>query len=165
MKQVSVVLCFHAHEPLWDLPRRLQRSSRDRRVRHAIVPESYIRRRMREGRNVYRDLIGFAERRNVTVALDATNELLFQLRQHAPGTYRGLGRAYRRRVLYPMYTTAHHTHAALLTSEEFLDEVRLNHELLHDDLGVPRPSRRGLFFTECSIDQKLIPAAEQAGFD
>src|SRR5215813_2605746 len=97
MKTVHAILCFHAHEPLWDLPRRLQRSSRDRRVRHAIVPESYIRRRMREGRNVYRDLIGFAVRRGVTVAIDATNELLFQLRQSAPGTYRELGRAYRRK--------------------------------------------------------------------
>ena len=165
MKTVRVVLSFHAHEPLWDLPRRLQRSSRDRRVRHAIVPESYIRRRMREGRNVYRDLIGFAERRGISVAIDATNELLFQLRQNAPGTYRELGRAYRRKLLYPMYTTAHHTHAALLNPEEFLDEVRLNHELLHDDLGVPLPARRGLFFTECSIDSKLIPAAEEAGYD
>jgi hypothetical protein len=165
MKTVRVVLSFHAHEPLWDLPRRLQRSSRDRRVRHAIVPESYIRRRMREGRNVYRDLIGFAERRGVSVAVDATNELLFQLRQNAPGTYRELGRAYRRKLLYPMYTTAHHTHAALLAPEEFLDEVRLNHELLHDDLGVPLPARRGLFFTECSIDAKLVPAAEGAGYD
>jgi hypothetical protein len=163
-KGMRVILCFHAHEPLWDLPRQLQRSSHDRRVRHGIVSESYIRRRMREGRNVYRDLIGFAERRRITVAIDATNELLYQLRKHAPGTYREIGRAYRRRLFYPVYTPAHHTHAALLGEADFIDELRLNEEMLHDDLGVPRPEKRGIFFTECSIDSVLVPAAERAGF-
>lgn len=163
MKNLYVILAFHAHEPLWDLPRRLIRGASDRRVAASVLPESYIRRRFKEGRNVYRDLIGLAEALGAPVALDATNELLYQIRRYGPGTFRELARAYREGIVAPVYACAHHTHGVFLDADELQDELRLNRELLHDVLGAPRPRRPGLFFTECSIDGRLVDAAERAG--
>lgn len=165
MKNLYVILAFHAHEPLWDLPRRLIRGAGDRRIADAVLPESYIRRRFNEGRNVYRDLVAFAETLGVPVALDATNELYYQIRRYGPGTLRELTRAFQARVLAPIYTQAHHTHATLLRSEELADEIRLNRELLHDVIGAPRPRRAGLFFTECSIEARHLAEVEKCGIE
>ncbi len=164
MKRIHVILAFHAHEPLWDLPRHLQKTATDRRVAAGVVGESWVRRRIKEGRNVYRDLVAFADKLAAPVVLDATNELLFQLRRHTPGTFRQLQASYRDGTIAPMYVTAHHTHPALLDGEEFLDELRLNREAIHGLLGAPEPRRRGVFFTECSIDSRLVPALEGAGY-
>ncbi|MBI4510260.1 MAG: hypothetical protein HY698_11550 [Deltaproteobacteria bacterium] len=165
VKNLYVILAFHAHEPLWDLPRRLIRGATDRRVADAVLPESYIRRRFKEGRNVYRDLVALAESLGIPVALDITNELLFQIRRYGPGTLRELCRAYRDGVIAPLYTCAHHAHPALLSGEELADELRLNQEFLHDVLGVPRPRRPGIFFTECSIDGRHVPVVEAMGLE
>jgi hypothetical protein len=165
MKRVDVILAFHAHEPLWDLPRHLQRVAPDRRVAAGVLGESWVRRRVKEGRNVYRDLIAFAERLAAPVTLDASNELLFQLRRQAPGTFRQLAASYRAGRIAPIYLAAHHTHPALLDAPDLLDELRLNREAIHGLLGAPLPRRRGVFFTECSVDTRLVPALEEAGYD
>jgi hypothetical protein len=164
-KRVRVVLAFHAHEPLWDTPRRLQRGILDRRLASALTGESYIRKRVKEGRNVYRDLVTFAEQLGAPVTLDISNELVQQLQHVMPSTFQELKRAYAARVLRPVYLPAHHTHAALITPEELVDEIRLNEECVHQLLEAPRPLRRGLFFTECSIDRRLVPTVEQLGID
>jgi hypothetical protein len=165
VKDLHVIFSFHAHEPLWDLPRRLVRGAIDRRVSDAVLPESYIRRRFKEGRNVYRDMIAFAETLGAPLAVDMTNELLHQIRRYGPGTMRELVRAFRDGILTPVYTMAHHTHPTLLTSGELLDELRLNQELLHDVLEVPAPPRKGVFFTENSVEARHLPFVEQAGID
>jgi Glycosyl hydrolase family 57 len=164
VKKVHVILAFHAHEPLWDLPRRLQRTALDRRIASGVLGESWVRRRVKEGRNVYRDLIAFATRLAAPLALDLSNELLHQLRRHTPGTFRQLAASYRSGLLAPVYLAAHHTHPALLEPDEFIDELRLNREAIHGVLGAPEPRRRGVFFTECSVDSRLVPALESAGY-
>jgi hypothetical protein len=67
--------------------------------------------------------------------------------------------------LRPVYVPAHHTHPVLLDAGELLDELRLNAEAIHERLSAPVPARRGLFFTECSIDRRLVPAVEAMGID
>ena len=146
------------------MPRHLQRSAPDRRIASGIVGESWIRRRLKEGRNIYRDLIAFADRIGAPVALDATNELLHQLRRHAPSTLQKLAGAYQAGTIVPVYVAAHHTHPALLESDEFIDELRLNREAIHGLLGAPEPMLAGLFFTECSIDTRHVSALEHAGY-
>ena len=42
MKQVYVILAFHAHEPLWDLPNELAALMDDPEIRDAIRGENYV---------------------------------------------------------------------------------------------------------------------------
>jgi hypothetical protein len=161
-KRVHVILAFHAHEPLWDLPAHLQAASPDMRVVQAVPPENYLRRRAKEGRNIYRDLLVFARAMGVRVTLDISNDLLQQLRAILPRTFEELQRAYRASVIYPLYTTAHHTHVALLEPDELGEELRLNEEALHDLVGAPRPRHRTFFFTECSVHPRFFPVLEAA---
>jgi hypothetical protein len=164
-KRVHVILAFHAHEPLWDLPAHLQAASPDMRVVQAVPPENYLRRRAKEGRNIYRDLLVFARAMGVRVTLDISNDLLYQLKAILPRTFEELQRAYRANVIYPLYTTAHHTHAALLEPDEMGEELRLNEEALHDWVGAPRPRHRTFFFTECSVHPRFFPVLESAGIE
>lgn len=164
-KRVHVILAFHAHEPLWDLPAHLQAGVPDMRVVQAVPPENYLRRRAKEGRNIYRDLLVFAREMGIRVTLDISNDLLHQIRTILPRTYEELQRAYRAGTIYPLYTTAHHTHAALLEPDEMVEELRLNTEALHDLVGAPWPRRRVFFFTECSVHPRFFPALEDAGVE
>ncbi|MBI2877750.1 MAG: glycoside hydrolase, partial [Candidatus Tectomicrobia bacterium] len=68
-------------------------------------------------------------------------------------------------LLYPLYTTAHHTHALFLDDEELTEELRLNQEFLHDLLEAPRPRHPGFFFTECSVRAERLPALQRAGIE
>ncbi len=120
-KTVHVILAFHAHEPLWDLPAHLQSAVPDMRIAQAVPPENYLRRRAKEGRNIYRDLIAFASGMGVRVTVDISNDLLHQIRTILPRTFEELRRAYRDRTIYPLYTTAHHTHAVLLEPGELVE--------------------------------------------
>jgi len=131
VKRVDVVLAFHAHEPLWDLPNELIALVDDPEIRDAIRGENYILKRAQEERDIYTRLIQMAESLGARVALDATNELLVQLAWYIPEALQNLAAAYKSGTIYPLYTHAHHTHAALLTSDEITDEIRLNAELLH----------------------------------
>ena len=164
-KRVHVLLAFHAHEPLWDLPAHLQAAGPDMRVVQAVPPENYLRRRAKEGRNIYRDLLVFARAMGIRVSVDISNDLLHQLKTILPRTYEELQRAYRAGTIYPLYTTAHHTHAVLLEPEELAEEVRLNQEAIHDLVGAPRPRHPTFFFTECSVHPRFFPALEGAGFE
>jgi hypothetical protein len=164
-KRVHVILAFHAHEPLWDLPAHLQTSVPDNRVSQSVPPENYLRRRAKEGRNIYRDLLVFARALGIRVTVDISNDLLYQIKTILPRTYEELQRAYRAGTIYPLYTTAHHTHAALLEPAEMAEELRLNEDALHDLVGAPRPRHRVFFFTECSAHPRFFPVLEEAGIE
>ncbi len=165
MKTVYVILAFHAHEPSWDLPRKILESLDDVDLKMTLESENWIVKRSAEGRDIYRELIGFARRMGIPVTLETSNELLVQLAKITPDTLEGLRKAYQEGVIYPLYGHAHHTHVALLTEEEIEDEIRLNKEYLHDVMGVPRPKYAGLFPTEDSIDSSKLSALERAGIN
>jgi hypothetical protein len=158
MKQVYVILAFHAHEPLWDLPNELIALVDDPEMRDAIRGENYILKRAREERDIYTHLLQTAKALGAPVTMDATNELLVQLTWYIPQTFQKLAAAYKDGTIYPLYTHAHHTHTALLTSDEIADELRLNEELLHNVMGVPKPKHRGAFPTEGSVDATKLVA-------
>jgi hypothetical protein len=163
MKRAYVILAFHAHEPLWDLPNELIALVDDPEIRDAVRGENYVLRRAQEERDIYTHLIQTAESLGASVALDITNELLVQLAWHIPETFQNLATAYRNGTIYPLYTHAHHTHVALLTSDEITDELRLNAELLHEVMGIPEPRHRGAFPTEDSVDAAKLAAYKDSG--
>ncbi len=165
MKRAYVILAFHAHEPLWDLPNELIALVDDPEMRDAIRGENYVLKRAREQRDIYAHLAQMAESLGAPVALDITNELLVQLAWCMPETFQTLAAAYKNRAIYPLYTHAHHTHAALLTSDEIADELRLNIELLHTVMGVPEPRHRGAFPTEGSVDAAKLAAYKDSGIE
>jgi TrkA-C domain/Glycosyl hydrolase family 57 len=164
-KRVHVILAFHAHEPLWDLPAHMQSSVPDMRVVQAVPPENYLRRRAKEGRNIYRELLGFAQAMGIRVTLDISNDLLHQMKMILPRTFEEILQAYRAGTIYPLYTTAHHTHAVLLEPPELAEELRMNEQALHDYAAVPRPRHRVFFFTECSVHPRFFPVLEEAGIE
>ncbi|MFH1382106.1 MAG: glycoside hydrolase [Chloroflexota bacterium] len=165
MKEVFVILAFHAHEPLWDLPQMLLENVEDVDLRQTLGSENWIVRRSAEGRDIYRALVRFARSMGITVTLEATNELLIQIAKVMPKTYAGLKKAYREGLLYPLYGYAHHTHISLLTDEEVKDEIRLNREYLHDVMGIPRPRYAGLFPIEDSLDSAKLQGIKDSGID
>jgi hypothetical protein len=164
-KKVYVLLAFHAHEPHWELPGYLMRNSLDRSVSLGVTPENYLSKRTSEGRNIYQDMLATARRLEAPITLDITNTLLLQIGNLIPQTLEALGEAYRGGYLRPLYIPAHHTHAALLCEEELREEIRLNQQYLHEVLGAPRPRHPGLFFTECSVDRRFVPAVEDMGIE
>jgi hypothetical protein len=159
-KDIYVILAFHAHEPIWDLPGQLQKGITDQRVAQGILAENYVRKRMQEGRNIYRDLIDFASDLQAPVTLDISNELLFQLGRIRPDSFTMLKDAYSSGLIFPLYTMAHHTHVCLMNEDEIEEEIKLNEQFIHDIVGAPRPKYRGMFFTECSIDESKLKAAK-----
>ncbi|MFP3897825.1 MAG: hypothetical protein ACLFVD_00710 [Dehalococcoidia bacterium] len=165
MKRAYVILAFHAHEPLWDLPNELIALVDDPEIRDAIRGENYVLKRAGEQRDIYAHLVQTAESLGAPVTLDITNELLVQLAWYMPETFQNLAAAYKNGTIYPLYTHAHHTHAALLTSDEIADELRLNMELLHDVMGIPEPRHRGAFPTEGSVDAAKLVAYKDSGME
>ncbi|MFH0901766.1 MAG: hypothetical protein V2A73_14145 [Pseudomonadota bacterium] len=163
MKTVYVILAFHSHEPNWDLPRKLCSAATDGRVGAAVLPESYLRKRLHEGRNVYRDLIQLSVSLRAPLSLDMTNEILYQLHENAPATLAELARAFDGGLLRPVLTCAHHTHPTLLSSQELVDEIRLNRELLEQVLRVSRSGIEGAFLPECSLEVRHLAAIEDLG--
>jgi hypothetical protein len=165
MKRVYVILAFHAHEPLWDLPNELIALVDDPEIRDTIRGENYVLKRAREERDIYARLLQTAESLGAPVALDITNELLVQLAWYIPETFRNLAAAYKNGTIYPLYTHAHHTHIALLNADEIVDEFRLNVELLHNIMGVPEPKHSGAFPTEGSVDTAKLAAYKDSGME
>lgn len=157
MKSLSVILAFHAHEPSWDLPRAVLDSIRDEDVRRqALDNEHWLQKRAEAGRDVYAKLLELGQRLDAPVCLEATNELLMQVRRFMPATFARLGEAYRSGAIYPIYGNAFHTHIAMIGDTELADELRLNHEYLRDVLGAPEPRHRGAFPMEGSIDARKL---------
>jgi hypothetical protein len=165
LKKANVILAFHAHEPLWDLPNELVALTDDPEIHHSVRGDNYVLKRAKEERDIYAHLIKTAESLDAPVVLDITNELLVQLDWYVPEVFRNLSAAYKKGTIYPVYTHAHHTHAALLTPDEINDELRLNSELLHDLMGVPQPRHAGVFPTEDSIAASHLSAYKNAGME
>lgn len=165
MKQVYVILAFHAHEPLWELPQMLLENVEDLDLKKTLESENWIVRRSAEGRDIYHLLVQFARSMRAPVALEATNELLVQVAGVMPRTYAELTKAYRDRVIYPVYGHAHHTHVSLLTDEEVRDEIRLNREYVQEVMGAPPPRYAGLFPIEDSLDSGKLQGIKDSGID
>jgi len=165
MKEIFVILAFHAHEPLWELPQILLENVEDLDLRQTLGSENWIVRRCAEGRDIYLALVNFARSMGITVTLEATNELLVQIAAVMPKTYAELRRAYQKGIIYPLYGHAHHTHISLLTNAEVEDEIRLNREYLHDVMGVPQPRYAGLFPIEDSLDSAKLQGIKNSGID
>ncbi len=166
MKTVNVILAFHAQEPLWDLPARVLQTIGDEDVRReAVGNDNWIRKRAEADRDIYADLLALGARLNAPLCLEATNELLMQLRRYMPDTFARLGDAYRSGAVYPIYGNAFHTHIAMLTDDELADELRLNREFLRDVASAPAPRHPGAFPMEGSIDAHKLAGFESAGME
>ena len=163
---INVILAFHAQEPLWDLPRSVLDTLRDEDLRReAVGNDNWVKKRAAAGRDIYANLIEFGKRLGAPVCLEATNEILMQVRRHMPATFARLGDAYRSGDLYPIYGNAFHTHIAMLTDDELADELRLNREFLRDVLGAPEPQHLGAFPMEGSIDARKLAGFRRAGME
>jgi hypothetical protein len=165
MKRVYVILAFHAHEPLWDMPNEIITLADDSEIRNSIQGENYVLKRVQEERDIYTHLVKMASSLGAPVALDITNELLVQIAWYMPETFQKLAAAYKNGTVYPLYTHAHHTHTTLLTPDEIADELRLNMELLHNVMGVPEPRHSGVFPIEGSVDASKLTAYKDSGMD
>ena len=165
MNEVYVILAFHAHEPLWELPRMLVENIDDVDLRQTLAGENWIVRRSAKGRDFYLSLINFARSMNIPVSLEATNELLVQLASVVPETHAELRKAYREGIIYPVYGHAHHTHVSLLSDVEIEDEIHLNKEYIHDVMGAPKPRYAGLFPIEDSLDSSKLKGIKKSGID
>lgn len=163
MKQVYVILSFHAHEPLWDFPGQLQAMADREEIRRGVTAENYLRRRKEEGRDIYLDLLAMGRRMKTPLSLEASNELLFQLKQITPETFSKLKAAFQDGALHPILGHAHHTHITLLTEEEIYDELRLNAEFYREEMGVALPAVLGAFPTEDSLDRHKLEAYRRFG--
>jgi hypothetical protein len=166
MKSLSVILAFHAHEPSWDLPRAVLDTLRDDDMRRqALDNEHWLEKRAAACRDVYGKLLDFGQRLRAPVCLEATNELLMQVRRHMPETFARLGEAFRSGELYPIYGNAFHTHIATLSDAELADELRFNREYLRDVVGAPEPRHPGAFPMEGSIDAHRLEGFRDAGME
>lgn len=163
MKEVYVILAFHAHEPIWELTQKLLVNVDDMDLKQALQDENWLLRRSAEGRDIYMELVHFARSMDIPVSLEITNELLIQIANLLPGTLEEMRKAYQERLFYPVYGYAHHTHITLLTETEIEDEIRLNKEYIHDVLGVPVPRYPGLFPIEGSVDSSKLGALKRSG--
>lgn len=163
MKEVYVILAFHAHEPIWELPQKLLENIEDIDLKQALRDENWLVRRMAEGRDIYLELVNFVRGMEIPVALEITNELLLQIAKLMPKTLDKIKKAYLEGFFYPVYGYAHHTHIALLTEAEIEDEIRLNWEYLHEILRVPQPRYPGLFPIEGSLDSSKLGALKRSG--
>ncbi len=160
-----MIMAFHAHEPLWDLPQTLLEDVGDLELKKTLESENWIVRRKEEGRDIYRGLLNFAASSGIPVALEATNELLVQVAGVMPETFAELKKAYKDGVVYPIYGHAHHTHISLMTDPEVEDEIRLNREYLHEVMGAPRPRHAGLFPIEDSLDSAKLGGIKNSGIE
>jgi len=163
VKEVYIILAFHAHEPIWELTQRLLENVDDIDLKQALKDENWLLKRSVEGRDIYLELVRFARNMNIPVSLEITNELLIQIATLMPETLNEMKKAYQEGFFYPVYGYAHHTHITLLTEAEMEDEIRLNREYIHDVLQLPRPKYPGLFPIEGSIDSSKLGALKRSG--
>jgi|SRR5690554_2806601 len=163
MKPVYVVLAFHAHEPLWDFPGQLQALADREEIRQGVTSGNYLRKRQREGRNIYLELLAMGRRMRAPLCLEASNELLFQIQSIMPETFTHLQKGFTDGTLHPILGHAHHTHISLLHEGEIVDELRLNAEYYKEIIGIDLPKTSGAFPTEDSIDAHKLGAYQEAG--
>ncbi len=166
MKDVYIVLAFHAHELLWDLPERLLSYLEEGNpMKGTICDQNYIKKRKQEGRDVYSLGVRLGEILNAPVCVEYSNELLQQLSEVEPGILDYLAAQYRGGRLYPVYGHAHHTHISLLTAGEVTQEILWNAQYLHNLLEVPHPKYKGLFPAEASLSHDKLEGIVEANID
>lgn len=166
MKNVYVILAFHAHELLWDLPEKLLSYLEEKNpMKEGVTDENYLKKRKEEGRDIYSRCSRLGEILNAPMCVDYTNELLVQIKDVMPESFLRLKEDYRRKRLYPLYIQAHHTHVSLLRPEEMTQEILWNMQYLHHVMEVPYPKYNGLFPTEDSFAADKLGAIEKANID
>ena len=95
MKDLYVILAFHAHELLWDLPGRLlSYLEEENPMRESILDENYIKMRKEQGRDVYTLGIQLGERLNAPICVEYSNELLHQIRELLPDIFERIREAF-----------------------------------------------------------------------
>lgn len=166
MKDVYVILAFHAHELLWDLPERmLSYLEEDNPMKVSLLDTNYLKKRKEEGRDIYSLCSDFGDFLDAPLCVEYTNELLVQIKDVMPDSFQKLIKDYQRGRLYPIYGHAHHTHVSLLCQEEITQEIVWNREYLHNYMGVPYPKFSGLFSPEASYSYDKMEAAAKANID
>ncbi|MEW5920284.1 MAG: glycoside hydrolase [Bacillota bacterium] len=166
MKNIYVIFAFHAHELLWDLPRKLLSTLEDDNpMKDSTLDENYIKKRKEENRDIYSLGIRFGDNLDAPLCMEFSNELLSQVREVLPGTFQSLSEAYGRGRLYPLYGHAHHTHVSLLSTEEITQEIQWNMQYLHNYMYVPYPKYNGLFATEASYSYDKMSGIAKGNID
>ncbi len=166
MKDIYIVLAFHAHELLWDLPERLLSYLEEGNpMKETICDQNYIKKRKQEGRDVYSLGVRLGEVLNAPICVEYSNELLQQLEEVEPEILGYLAEQYRLERLYPIYGHAHHTHISLLNNGEVAQEIIWNAQYLHNRLQVPHPKYKGLFPTEASLSYDKLAGIVEANID
>lgn len=166
MKDVYVILVFHAHELLWDLPETLLSYLEEGNpMKVSLLDVNYIKKRREEGRDIYALCSRFGDALEAPLCVEFTNELLVQIKQIIPETFERLKSDYRRGRFCPIYGHAHHTHVSLLRPEEITQEIVWNREYMHNHMGVPYPRYNGLFPTEASLSYDKMEAIAEANID
>lgn len=166
MKNVYVILSFHAHELLWDLPEKmLSYLDEGNPMKHSILDMNYMKKRKEEGRDVYTLGIQLGEKLGAPVCVEYSNELLHQIGDVVPEVFQRLKEEYNTGRLYPLYGHAHHTHVSLLTGREIAQEISWNREYLHNIMEAPFPRYKGLFSPEASYSRDKLEGIEAANVD
>lgn len=166
MKDLYVILAFHAHELLWDLPGKLLSYLEDENpMKETILDENYIKKRKEEGRDVYTLGIQLGERLDAPICVEYSNELLQQIREVIPEIFERIRGAFQSGRLYPIYGHAHHTHVSLLNEEEITQEIVWNMRYLHHYMAVPHPRYKGYFSPEASYSIDKMDGAAAANID
>jgi hypothetical protein len=166
MKNLYVILAFHAHELLWDLPETLLTYIDEKNpMKKSFLSENYLKKRKGEGRDIYSLCSRLGDTLDAPLCVEYTNELLIQIKDVMPEVFERLKQDYRRGRLYPIYGHAHHTHASLLRQEEITQEIVWNSQYLHNHLEVPYPKYNGLFPPEDSLVYDKMKAVADANVD
>lgn len=166
MKDVYVILAFHAHELLWDLPGKLlSYLDEGNPMKNTILDENYIKKRKEENRDVYTLGIQLGEKLEAPICVEYTNELLQQIREVIPEIFERINKQFQNGRLYPIYGHAHHTHVSLLQEKEITQEIVWNMQFLHNLMEVPYPRYKGFFSAEGSYSYDKIQGAADANVD
>jgi len=166
MKDVYVVIAFHAHELLWDLQEKLFSYLDDGNpMKETILDQNFIKKRKEEGRDIYAQGIQLGEKLGAPICMEFTNELLQQICEVMPDSFQTIKDNFRSGRLYPIYGHAHHTHVSLLNNEEIVQEIVWNMQFLHNLMNVPYPKYKGFFSSEASYSHDKLKAAADANLD
>ncbi|NLA27610.1 MAG: glycoside hydrolase [Firmicutes bacterium] len=166
MKELYVILAFHAHELLWDLPEKLLSYLEDENpMKGTILDENFIKKRKEEGRDVYTLGIQLGEKLNAPICVEYSNELLQQIQEVVPEIFDRIKVAFQDGRLHPIYGHAHHTHVSLLKKEEVAQEIAWNMHYLHHYLEVPHPRYKGYFSPEASYSSDRMGGVAAANID
>ncbi|KXS45623.1 MAG: hypothetical protein AWU54_266 [Candidatus Frackibacter sp. T328-2] len=166
MKDIYVILAFHAHELLWELPNTLlSYLDEENPMKDSLTTENYLKERQEEGRDIYTLCSKFGDNLDAPLCVEYTNELLIQIKKVMPETFEQLKKDYKRGRIYPLYGHAHHAHVSLLNQDEIKQEIAWNRQYLHNSMKVPYPKYNGLFPPEDSLDHDKLGAIEKANID